>query len=129
MLKSRLTIVAATIALLTPLAATAQPTNTLPGIWIADDGTSTVRIAPCPSSTLLCGTVIDERLKSGETSYLNQIVVRDIKPSGKQWSAKFVGDGASFNAKVKQIGADRMAFKICAFAFLCDTQTFVRVRK
>lgn len=100
----------------------AQTVPSLAGVWRMTDGTATVRISQCDSSTDFCAKVIEERLKPGETSSLNQIVVRDLRPKGKSsWAGRYITDGQSMKATAKLTSPDALSFKFCAMAFLCDT--------
>lgn len=106
----------------------AQTSTEIPGVWRADDGSYTVRVAPCAVKTQWCATVIDERLKPGEPSMLNQMIVRDMRPARKNsWSGKYVVDGQSMKASAKLTGANALSFKVCAFAFLCETTRLKRI--
>jgi uncharacterized protein (DUF2147 family) len=109
--------------------AEAQTSAVIDGTWRAKDGSSTVVIGPCPTGVDRCATVIAERLDPGQPSNLNQIVVRDIGPDKKRgWRGRYIADGADYKASVKLSGNDAFNFKICAFAFLCETQPFVRLK-
>jgi uncharacterized protein (DUF2147 family) len=108
------------------------PDGALTGVWRTEDGSATVQITECAVNSGkkkgYCGTVIEEVLKPGEVSSLGQTVVRDMVPTGKQsWKGKFIGDGQPISATAKQPSADKLSFRICAFAFLCDTLRLNRV--
>jgi uncharacterized protein (DUF2147 family) len=106
----------------------AEAPDQMLGVWRQDDGAATVRIAPCPSSTDNCATVIDERLQPGETGRLGKITVKDIRPAGAmRWTGVFVDQGSTLGAKIRQLSPTTMTFKICALAFLCETKRFQRV--
>lgn len=106
----------------------AAPTAPLAGIWQQDDNSSTVRISACGKPGDLCATVIAERLAPGEPSLLNKVVAREIKPSGKQiWKGKYVADAQPMAATAKLSGKDRMTFKVCFNALICDSVRFKRV--
>jgi uncharacterized protein (DUF2147 family) len=110
-------------------AATAQnaPASSLAGVWILDDGTATVQIAPCGES--LCGKLIAEKLQPGEPSQLGQTIIRDVRLNGKKgWSGKYIADGSSYGLKIKQSGANLMTAKICAAFFACDTLRLKRLQ-
>lgn len=120
---------AITFAVIMAQSAEAQTSAIIDGTWRAKDGTSTVVIAPCPNGADRCATVIGERLDPGQPSNLNQIVVRDIRPDKKRgWRGRYIADGADYKASVKLSGNDAFNFKICAVAFLCETQPFVRLK-
>jgi uncharacterized protein (DUF2147 family) len=105
----------------------AQTAPSLAGVWRLTDGSATVRIMQCDGSTDFCAKVIEERLKPGETSSLNQIVVRDLRPKGKaSYVGRYIADGQSMKASAKLTGADALTFKFCAMVFLCDTMTLNR---
>ena len=109
--------------------AKAQTSAIIDGTWRAKDGSSTVVIAACPTGADRCATVIAERLDPGQASSLNQIVVRDIRADkNRGWRGRYIAEGANFKASVKLSGNDAFTFKICAFAFLCETQPFVRLK-
>jgi uncharacterized protein (DUF2147 family) len=116
--------------MLTGTAALAQSPASLGGIWRLQDGSATVRVTSCNGNgNTWCATVIEERLQPGEPSMMNQSVVRDMRPNGKQgWSGRYVVDGQSMKATAKLLRADQINFKICAVAFLCDTIRLDRVR-
>jgi uncharacterized protein (DUF2147 family) len=119
----------AVAASLTASAASAQSgsTSALAGVWVQDDGTATVRIAPCGPS--LCGTMIAEKLQPGDPSQLGQTVIRDIRANGKKgWAGNYIADDSSYGTKIKQTNANALAVKICAFAFACETLRFNRVQ-
>jgi uncharacterized protein (DUF2147 family) len=114
---------------LTASAASAQsgPSSPLAGVWILDDGATTVRIAPCGPS--LCGTMIAEKLQPGDPSQLGQTVIRDIRTNGKKgWAGKYVADGESYGARIQQTNANAITVKICAFAFACETLRLNRIQ-
>jgi uncharacterized protein (DUF2147 family) len=117
-----ITTVMLIIVSLAPAAAQAQSAQNLDGIWRSQDGSSTVRVAKCPQSSNWCANVIDEKLKPGETSSLNQMVVREMRPNGKKgWTGQYVVDGQSYKASAKLQRQGVLAVKICALAFLCET--------
>ncbi len=120
---------AITFAAIMAGSAEAQTSAIIDGTWRAKDGSSTVVIAPCPTGADRCATVIAEQLDPGQPSSLNQIVVRDIRADKKRgWRGRYIAEGANFSASVKLAGNDAFNFKICAFAFLCETQPFVRLK-
>ncbi len=113
----------------------AQDQAALAGVWRVDDGSATVRISTCSGSSNWCATVIEEKLKPGETSMMNKVVARDMRPidkkggSKKGWSGRMVADdGQSYKATAKQQGQDGLTFKICVMPLLCDTMRLNRVR-
>jgi uncharacterized protein (DUF2147 family) len=115
-------VISVSVTALVPASLYAQTGQTLSGLWRQDDGSVTVRVAPCSNSKNWCATVVEERLQPGEPSLLNQMVVRDMKPNGKKgWKGKYVVDGQSMSATAKMLRADTISFKICAIAFVCDT--------
>jgi uncharacterized protein (DUF2147 family) len=106
-----------------------QSTPTLDGIWRAEDGSATVRVAKCSTGTNWCATVVAEQLKPGEPSQLNQMLVRDMRPNGTQgWTGQYVAGGRNMKASAKLLRSNTLAFKVCAFAFLCETMQLSRVR-
>ncbi len=109
--------------------APAQTPSSLLGVWRQDSGESTVRIAQCGASPYLCATVIAERLKPGEPSSLNQTIVQDMRPNGKNgWTGRYIVDGQSMKASAKLSARGMLSFKVCAMAFLCETIRLSRVR-
>jgi uncharacterized protein (DUF2147 family) len=115
-------------ATLSSSAALAQNAPNLNGIWRQQDGSATVRVAPCPKSTNWCATVIEEKLQPNEPSLLNQMVVRDMRSNGtNSWTGQYVVDGQSMKASAKLPRPDMMSFKVCAIAFLCETIRLNRV--
>lgn len=122
--------------MLTGTTAWAQDQGAVAGVWRVDDGSATVRVAPCSgNSSNWCATVIEEQLKPGEPSMLNKIVARDMRPidknggSKKGWTGRMVADdGQSYKATAKQQGRDGLTFKICVMPMLCDTMRLSRVR-
>ncbi|MFM9851409.1 MAG: hypothetical protein ACKVOJ_01195 [Sphingomonadaceae bacterium] len=124
-----LSSIALAIAALGASTALAQSSPKLDGIWRTEDQSATVRVGKCPASANWCATVIDERLAQGEPSKLNQTIVRDMRPKGTQgWVGQYVVDGQSMKASAKLANPTTLAFKVCAFAFLCDTIRLNRVR-
>lgn len=114
--------------LLTGTALAAPSAIIQPGVWRTQDGTATVRIANCKGTSDQCATVIEERLQPGEPSQLGQTLVRDIRPASKKgWTGKYVADNQPLAAKISQAGPNTMKFKVCAFAFLCDTIVLTRL--
>jgi uncharacterized protein (DUF2147 family) len=106
----------------------AQSTDPLAGVWMQDDGAATVRIGLCGNGPAQCGKVIAERRKPGESSLLDQTVAQNFLPKGKRaWKGQFVVDGSPMAASAKLISTDKMAIKICALPFLCETLRFNRV--
>jgi uncharacterized protein (DUF2147 family) len=109
--------------------ALAQSKPNLEGLWRVEDGSATVRVAKCPASTNWCATVVAEQLKPGEASQLDQMLVRDMRPKGnQQWAGQYIAGGQNMKADAKLLRPDLLSFKICAFAFLCDTIRLNRVR-
>jgi uncharacterized protein (DUF2147 family) len=109
--------------------ALAQSKPNLEGLWRVDDGSATVRVTKCPASTNWCATVVAEQLKPGESSQLNQTLVRDMRSKGnQQWAGKYTAGGQNMKADAKLLRPDMLSFKICAFAFLCDTIRLNRIR-
>lgn len=118
------------IGLVSIVPAAAQSNNPLAGVWRQDDGAATVRIASCEKGPYYCAIVVAEKLELGEASRLGKITVKDIRPSGqRRWTGVFVDQGATMNAKVQQISADVISFKICAIPFLCETKRFQRIQR
>ncbi len=118
------------VSVLPAASVSAQALPSLAGVWRLTDGSATVRITQCDGSTNLCAKVIEERLKPGEASSLNQIVVRDLRPNGKtSWTGRYIADGQSMKAAAKLTGPDAASFKFCAMVFLCDTITLNRQLK
>jgi uncharacterized protein (DUF2147 family) len=117
------------IVVLAPGGALAQSMPNLDGLWRAEDGSATVRVARCPASPNWCATVVAEQLKPGEPSQLNQVLVRDMRPKGKlEWAGQYVAGGQNMKAGARLLRADMLAFKVCAIAFLCDTIRLNRIR-
>jgi uncharacterized protein (DUF2147 family) len=120
------------LALIAFTLATGAPAQTAPsllGKWAAKDGTSSIVIAPCTGSADLCATVVAEKLAANEPSRLGKVAVRDIRfDKRKGWRGRFIDGGADYAASAKMASNDAFAFKVCVFAFVCDTQPFVRVR-
>ena len=112
----------AVLAIASAGAADAQPTTTLTGVWRLDDGSATVRVEPCTNTANWCATVIEEQLEPGEESSLNQMVVQDMRPNGKnRWSGRYIAGGQSMKATAKLTRPDALSFKVCAMGILCDT--------
>lgn len=106
----------------------AQERGSLDGTWRQDDGKVTVRIAACPSIRDLCATVVDEKPDLSEPRRLGKIIVSDLRPAGSgRWNGQFVDQGSTMPARVRQTAPNTVSFKICAFAFLCETKRFDRV--
>jgi uncharacterized protein (DUF2147 family) len=117
------------IVALASVGALAQAMPNLEGLWRVEDGSATVRVTKCPASPNWCATVVAEQLKPGEPSQLNQMLVRDMRPKGNlEWAGQYVAGGQNMKANAKLLRADMLAFKVCAFAFLCDTIRLNRVR-
>jgi uncharacterized protein (DUF2147 family) len=124
----RFSLGVALIALSLTTTAYAQSIPSLLGKWAAKNGTSTVNIAPCLGSTDLCATVIAEKRAPNEPSSLGKVAVQGIRADGKKgWRGRFVDNGADYPASVKMKGADIADFKICVFAFVCETQQYRRL--
>jgi hypothetical protein len=105
-----------------------SPVNPLQGSWRQDDGSTTVKIAPCAGSDALCATVIAERLGSGELSSLNEIIVRDIRPSGQsQWTGQFVTNSQPIKAKIRLVTPSRFTVKVCSMIFMCENINMDRI--
>jgi uncharacterized protein (DUF2147 family) len=124
-----LSIVIAIVGALIAAPEFARAESKIDGIWRQDDGSATVRVTICPLTKNWCATVIEERLNPGEPSVINQMVVKDMRPNGKGgWVGQYVADGQAMKASAKLLRPDMLAFKICAFAFLCETIRLNRVR-
>ncbi len=106
--------------------AAAQTVVNPEGTWAAKDGSVSVKIAPCEAKDTYCGTVTKEKLEAGAQSQMGKTVIKDLKFDRKKgWRGIFLADdGGTYKATAKFRGATEVAFKICAFAFLCDTQVF-----
>ncbi len=108
--------------------AQAQMPPSLLGVWQQDNGESTVRVAQCGASPYLCATVIAEKRKPGDPSSLNQTIVQDMRPNGKNgWTGRYIVDGQSMKASAKLSARGMLSFKICAMPFLCETIRLNRV--
>lgn len=121
--------IVAVITALTSSIALAQAVQSPEGIWRMEDGSATARVAKCPTSANWCATVIEEQLKPGEASLLNQMVIRDMSPKGPQsWTGRwYIGDGQSMKVGVKLSRPDMLTLKVCTYVFLCDTIRLNRV--
>lgn len=107
----------------------AQGQNPLAGTWRQEDGKVTIRMANCTASRDLCATVVGEKPDLSEPRRLGNVIVSDIKAAGTgRWTGRFTDQGATFNAKIRQTAPGVVSFKICAFAFLCDTKRFDRIK-
>ena len=98
------------------------------GDWVLEDGSAVSRVAPCAyEPSRLCATVIQEVLAPGEESALNQIVVRDIRPTGPgQFSGLYrIGPQKTLPATIKVRSATILELKVCMTVF-CDTIKLVR---
>ncbi len=128
---ARLNLVAALLGMILTSPSYAQTASpSLNGVWIAEDGSTTVRIAPCAGSTNMCATIIKERLPlpKGATSGINQVIVKDMKPSGKNsWKGKFVDGQGTLNATAKLLKPTSLAFRACLAVVLCETINYKRV--
>jgi uncharacterized protein (DUF2147 family) len=108
--------------------ATQSPISPLQGSWRQDDGSTTVKIAPCAGSDALCATVIAERPEPGVSSSLNEIIVRDIRPSGQsQWTGQFVTNSQPIKATIRLVKPSRFTVKICSMIFMCETINMDRI--
>jgi uncharacterized protein (DUF2147 family) len=98
------------------------------GDWVVDDGSAVARVAPCAyEPSRLCAIVIQEVLAPGEESALNQIVVRDIRPTKQgQFSGHYqIGPQKTLPATIKIRSATVLEMKVCMGIF-CDTIKLVR---
>ena len=123
-----------TKALVAPLvlvsaASQASPAvSDIKGDWVLDDGSAVARVAPCAyAPSRLCAIVIQEVLAPGEESALNQIVVRDIRPTKQgQFSGHYqIGPQKTLPATIKIRSATVLEMKVCMGIF-CDTIKLVR---
>lgn len=123
-----------TKALVAPLvlvsaASQASPAvSDIKGDWVLDDGNAVARVAPCAyAPSRLCAIVIQEVLAPGEESALNQVVVRDIRPTKLgQFSGQYqIGPQKTLPATIKIRSATVLEMKICMGIF-CDTIKLVR---
>jgi uncharacterized protein (DUF2147 family) len=105
--------------------AVAQTITNPSGTWAAKDGSVTVKILPCETKDTYCGTVVKEKLEAGAQSQMGKTVIQGLKFDRKKgWRGTFLADGGTYKATAKFRGAKEVAFKVCAFAFLCDSQLF-----
>lgn len=125
---------AITTALVVPLvlvsgASQASPAvSDIKGDWVLDDGSAVARVAPCAyAPSRLCAIVIQEILAPGEESALNQIVVRDIRPTKQgQFSGQYqIGPQKTLPATINIRSATVLEMKVCMGIF-CDTIKLVR---
>jgi uncharacterized protein (DUF2147 family) len=108
--------------------AIAQSASPLAGTWRTDDGSATVRIAPCPNRNGLCGTVIADTPEPGVPSLVNQMVLRDSQPQrGNEWRGTYFVDGQSMRARIRMPSQNRATFRVCAMGILCETITLSRI--
>jgi uncharacterized protein (DUF2147 family) len=123
-------VAALIIGSLLSVSASAQSFQNLDGLWRIEDGSATLRVAKCPTNMNRCATVVSEVSQPGEPSQINKILVRDMRPNGKHgWIGQYVVDGQSMKANAKLLRPDKLTFKVCAFAFLCETIRLDRVGK
>jgi uncharacterized protein (DUF2147 family) len=120
--------IAAALLLTAATNAIAQTASPLAGTWRAEDGSATVRIAPCPNRNGFCGTVIADNPEPGTPSLVNQMVLRDVQPQRRnEWRGTYVVDGQSMRARIRMPSQNRATFRVCAMGILCDNITFVRM--
>jgi uncharacterized protein (DUF2147 family) len=117
------------VLLVASLTTVVPPTSDpLQGNWRQDNGNTTFSIVPCSGSTTLCAMMIARRLESGETSNLNQVIVRDIRPSGQsQWTGELITNSQPMKAKIQLVTPGRATFKVCGVFFMCKTISFNRI--
>ncbi len=128
--KSPLAVILFGMILTSPAHAQTTVSPSLNGVWIDESGDTTVRVAPCARSANLCATVIKERLPlpKGATSALNQVIVKDMKPSGKNiWKGQFIDTQGTIAATAKLINPTSLTFRGCVAAFLCQTIKYKRI--
>jgi uncharacterized protein (DUF2147 family) len=107
--------------------AAAQAPSPLLGNWRSEDGSTSVRIAPCPNRVSLCGTVTADRPENGEPSLVNQMVLRDVQlQRNNEWRGNYVADGQTLRTRIRMPSQNRAIFRVCAMALLCDTIAFNR---
>jgi uncharacterized protein (DUF2147 family) len=114
------------VASLTPVA---PPTSDpLQGNWRQDGGSATFSIIPCSGSTTLCAMLTAKRLPPDELGNLNQVVVRNIRPSGQsQWTGELMTNSQPMKANIRLVTPSRATFKVCGVAFMCKTISFNRI--
>lgn len=114
------------------LVGTASQAATAPidvkGDWVLDDGSAVVRVAPCSyEASRLCAIIIQEVLAPGEESSLNQIIVRDIRPTpqGQYRGQYHVSATKTLPATIKARSPSLLEMKVCMGVF-CDIVTLKR---
>jgi uncharacterized protein (DUF2147 family) len=107
----------------------AQQEQSLAGKWRLSDQSLTVNIAACANATDLCATVVDEVLAPGEKSSVGTILVKDIRKDTKGgWRGKFIDGKSEIDATIRMKDPVNVDFKGCAFLFVCETQSFQRIK-
>jgi uncharacterized protein (DUF2147 family) len=110
---------------LSPLdAARASP---LLGMWTENGGPGAARIAACGSATEpLCATGYD-RLPDGSVGRKRAIVLRDLKPDGKnRWRGTYLDGNRKLPATVKLVAKGKVSMRVCLL-ILCQTVTYTRI--
>jgi uncharacterized protein (DUF2147 family) len=109
--------------------AVGQNASPIDGVWLQDDGSTTVRIAPCGSQNIHCGTVIAEKRASNQPSNLNKIMAKNFRAtSDNSWKGKMIDGEKSFDGTAVMAGPNKLKFKVCVLAFLCKSFNFNRAR-
>lgn len=125
---------AMTKALVAPLVLVSAASQASPAVidikgdWVLDDGSAVARVSPCAyEPSRLCAIVIQEVLAPGEESALNQIVVRDIRPTKPgQFSGQYqIGPQKTLPATIKIRSTTVLEMKVCMTIF-CQTIKLVR---
>ncbi len=132
LLTAALLLSASSIQTLAQTPTTAAPVDPLPGVWRADDGSMTVKFANCLVGTTeskgFCGTVLEEKIQPDAVPFLGKVIIRDMVATGKQsWEGKYLGEKKPLTAKAKLASANKLSFRVCLVAFVCENLSFSRV--
>lgn len=105
-------------------AAQASP---LLGLWTENGGPGAARIAPCGAAPiLLCATGYD-RLPDGKVGRKREVVLRDLKPDGKnRWRGFYLDGNRKLPAKVKLVAKGKVTMRVCVFV-ICQTASYSRI--
>jgi uncharacterized protein (DUF2147 family) len=119
-----LCVIAMLFVVALPQQAKASP---LLGLWTENGGPGAARIAPCSGAPqLLCATGYDRR-PDGSVGRKGAVVLRDLKPVGKnRWRGTYLDGNRKLPATVTITANGKVTMRVCLLV-LCQTASYTRI--
>ncbi|MCL9998934.1 MAG: hypothetical protein NBV68_06100 [Erythrobacter sp.] len=97
------------------------------GMWTENGGPGAARIAPCGAAAdQLCATGYD-RNPDGSVGRKRAVVLRDLKPDGKnRWRGTYLDGSRKLPATVTLVAKGKVSMRVCLL-ILCQTVSYTRI--